>query len=71
MPEDALLHWKSLAKFSVAQLLSWAAMRETTRDEDRAYSLLGIFNINMPTLYGEGKRAFRRLLEEIVRRIPD
>ena len=39
--------------------------------EDRAYSLLGIFDINMPTLYVEGERAFRRLQEEILRRIPD
>ncbi|EJF59843.1 HET-domain-containing protein [Dichomitus squalens LYAD-421 SS1] len=68
---EALLHSKSLDDFSVAQRLSWAARRETTRKEDRAYSLLGIFNINMPTLYGEGERAFHRLLEEIVRRIPD
>ncbi|TBU51377.1 hypothetical protein BD310DRAFT_942287 [Dichomitus squalens] len=71
IPYLALLHTKSLDEFSVAQRLSWAAERETTREEDRAYSLLGIFNINMPTLYGEGSRAFRRLQEEIVRRIPD
>ncbi|EJF56681.1 HET-domain-containing protein, partial [Dichomitus squalens LYAD-421 SS1] len=71
IPWQALLHAKPLDEFSVAQRLSWAARRETTREEDRAYSLLGIFNINMPTLYGEGSRAFRRLQEEIVRRIPD
>ncbi|TBU51375.1 hypothetical protein BD310DRAFT_1043569 [Dichomitus squalens] len=71
IPYQALLHAKSLDEFSVAQRLSWAARRQTTREEDRAYSLLGIFNINMPTLYGEGSRAFRRLQEEIVRRIPD
>ncbi|TBU23924.1 heterokaryon incompatibility protein-domain-containing protein, partial [Dichomitus squalens] len=71
IPEGALIHSKSLDEFSVAQRLSWAAERETTREEDRAYSLLGIFNINMPTLYGEGARAFRRLQEEILRRIPD
>ncbi|TBU40451.1 hypothetical protein BD309DRAFT_346314 [Dichomitus squalens] len=71
IPDEALFHSKSLDQFSVAQRLSWAALRETTREEDRAYSLLGIFDINMPTLYGEGERAFRRLQEEIVRRIPD
>ena len=38
--------------------------------EDRAYSRLGTFDMNMATLYGEGERAFRRLQEEIVRRIP-
>ncbi|EJF59833.1 HET-domain-containing protein, partial [Dichomitus squalens LYAD-421 SS1] len=71
IPRQALLHVKSLDEFSVAQRLSWAARRQTTREEDRAYSLLGIFNINMPTLYGEGSRAFRRLQEEIVRHVPD
>ncbi|EJF64687.1 HET-domain-containing protein, partial [Dichomitus squalens LYAD-421 SS1] len=69
--EDALVHAKSLDDFSVAQRLSWTASRKTSRKEDSAYSLLGIFNINMSTLYGEGERAFRRLLEEIVRRVPD
>ncbi|KAI1786232.1 hypothetical protein LXA43DRAFT_1034709 [Ganoderma leucocontextum] len=44
---------------------------ETTRVEDQAYSLLGLFDIHMPTIYGEGERAFRRLQEEIMRRIPD
>ncbi|KAM5546140.1 hypothetical protein V8D89_000266 [Ganoderma adspersum] len=67
----ALLHLEPLDKFSVAQRLSWAADRVTTREEDRAYSLLGIFDINMPTLYGEGDRAFRRLQEHIMQRIPD
>ena len=68
---EALLHLDPLDKFSVSQRLSWAAKRETTRVEDRAYSLLGIFNINMPTLYGEGSLAFRRLQEQIMQRIPD
>jgi hypothetical protein len=39
----------------VARKMSWAANRETTRVEDVAYSLLGIFEVNMPLLYGEGK----------------
>ncbi|KAM5546185.1 hypothetical protein V8D89_000311 [Ganoderma adspersum] len=67
----ALLHVEPLNAFCVAQRLSWAANRETTREEDRAYSLLGIFDINMPTLYGEGNRAFRRLQEQIMQQIPD
>ena len=67
----ALLHEEPLDKFSVAQRLSWASYRQTTRVEDRAYSLLGIFKINIPTLYGEGERAFRRLQEAIMERIPD
>ncbi|TBU62779.1 HET-domain-containing protein, partial [Dichomitus squalens] len=71
IPREALLHLESLDEYSVAERLSWAAQRETTRAEDRAYSLLGIFDINMHTLYGEGERAFRRLQEEILRRVPD
>ncbi|KAK1727128.1 heterokaryon incompatibility protein-domain-containing protein [Colletotrichum acutatum] len=51
--------------------MRWAANRETTRVEDAAYCLLGIFEINMPLLYGEGDRAFRRLQEEIIRTIED
>lgn len=60
-----------LAQFSVAQKMSWAAERETTRVEDKTYSLLGLFDINMPLLYGEGERAFQRLQEEILRQYED
>jgi hypothetical protein len=52
---------------SVAQRMSWAAKRHATRTEDVAYALLGIFEINMPLLYGEGSRAFLRLQQEIFR----
>ncbi|KAM0412853.1 hypothetical protein ACHAPD_007901 [Fusarium lateritium] len=47
--------------------MSWAADRVTTRKEDGAYSLMGLFGINMPLLYGEGEKAFYRLQEEIMR----
>ena len=69
--QGALLHLKPLDAFSIAQRFSWAADRKTTREEDRAYSLLGIFNINMPTIFGEGENAFKRLQEQIMQRIPD
>jgi len=62
---------KLLARISVAQKFSWASRRNTTRVEDEAYCLLGILGINMPLLYGEGKRAFRRLQEEIIRTSAD
>ncbi|KAI9765362.1 MAG: hypothetical protein M1840_007442 [Geoglossum simile] len=52
---------------SVAQRMSWASKRVTTRVEDLAYCLMGIFGINMPMLYGEGERAFVRLQEEIMK----
>ena len=51
----------------VAQIMSWAACRTTTRVEDRAYSLMGLLDVNMPMLYGEGKKAFLRLQLEIIR----
>jgi hypothetical protein len=53
--------------FNVATKMSWAARRTTTRVEDEAYCLMGLFQVNMPLLYGEGRRAFRRLQEEIIR----
>jgi Heterokaryon incompatibility protein (HET) len=54
-----------LSDFSVTDRMSWAAKRETTREEDKAYCLLGIFDIYMPLIYGEGKNAFIRLHEAI------
>ncbi|KAL0934980.1 HET domain-containing protein [Colletotrichum truncatum] len=55
----------NLRQIPIAVKMSWAAHRETKHVEDRAYSLLGIFDINMPIMYGEGPGAFRRLQEEI------
>lgn len=51
----------------VAQKMSWASTRETTRIEDKAYSLMGLFGVNMPPLYGEGNKAFLRLQLEILK----
>ena len=68
IPLDAL-HGYHLSRFPVNERMSWAAKRETKRKEDEAYSLLGIFNIHMPLIYGEGKEnAFFRLKEEIEKR---
>lgn len=60
-----------LSVCSAAERMSWASMRQTSRTEDMAYCLLGIFQINMPLLYGEGSKAFYRLQEEILRHNPD
>ncbi|KAH8680052.1 hypothetical protein BGZ60DRAFT_428335 [Tricladium varicosporioides] len=58
--------------FSIAQRMCWASKRETTRSEDIAYCLLGLFDVNMPLLYGEGgKKAFIRLQEEIMKNSDD
>lgn len=55
-----------LHDFSIAQKFSWAATRRTTRGEDRAYSLMGLFGVNMSMIYGEGEQAaFYRLQKEI------
>ena len=55
----------------VAEIMSWARFRQATRSEDHAYSLLGLFNVSMPLLYGEGCQAFRRLQEEILKQSQD
>lgn len=56
---------------SVAERMRWASQRQTTREEDIAYSLLGIFDVNMPLLYGEGPKAFLRLQSEIIKKSDD
>ncbi|CAI6331444.1 unnamed protein product [Periconia digitata] len=66
-----VLETGNMGNSSIAQKMSWAAHRTTTRLEDRAYSLLGIFGVNIPMLYGEGANAFARLQEEILRTTPD
>lgn len=52
---------------SIWERMSWASNRKTARIEDRAYSLLGLFDIHMPMLYGEAEQVFRRLQEEIIK----
>jgi hypothetical protein len=55
-----------LSYFSVDERMSWAAHRLTKRPEDKAYSLLGIFDTQMPSIYGEGRdHAFNRLRRTI------
>lgn len=56
---------------SIARRMSWAASRNVLRTEDMAYCLLGIFDVNIPLIYGEGQKAFRRLQEEIIKLYPD
>jgi hypothetical protein len=67
----AVLEGVDPENFSIAKRMSWASKRTTTRIEDIAYSLLGIFGVNMPMLYGEGERAFIRLQEEIMKHSDD
>lgn len=71
IPGEILLQSKAIETISVAARMSWAVKRQTTREEDLAYCLMGIFNVNMPLLYGEGAKAFIRLQEEILREVRD
>ncbi|PIL29023.1 hypothetical protein GSI_09071 [Ganoderma sinense ZZ0214-1] len=71
IPASVLSLETEVADISIAARMSWAAKRRTTRVEDEAYCLLGIFGISMPTLYGEGQKAFRRLQEEIMKQSVD
>ena len=64
---DAIASPDNIWSCSVSERMSWAANRLTTREEDSAYCLLGIFDVNIPLLYGEGGKAFVRLQEEILR----
>lgn len=56
-----------LDNVNIATKMSWAANRQTTRREDIAYCLLGLFQVHMPLLYGEGRNAFIRLQQEIIK----
>ncbi|KAK5108708.1 hypothetical protein LTR62_007855 [Meristemomyces frigidus] len=71
VPQEVLAVPESRYFYSVAQRMSWASTRITSRIEDAAYSLLGIFGVNMALLYGEGKDAFLRLQRELFSRTGD
>ncbi|KAJ4390719.1 hypothetical protein N0V93_004317 [Gnomoniopsis smithogilvyi] len=63
--ESVLRDSSRLYTIPVARRMSWASRRQTAREEDIAYCLLGIFDITMPLLYGEGAKAFLRLQQQI------
>jgi hypothetical protein len=71
IPEHVLDHTIKPSACSIAQRMSWAAKRKTKRIEDRAYSLMGLFDVNMPMIYGERENAFLRLQQHIVQRSKD
>jgi hypothetical protein len=65
IPVEAL-QGQSLSKFSIEERSSWVKQRQTTKAEDKAYCLLGIFNVFLPLIYSEGEQsAMRRLQKEI------
>ena len=68
LPTTAL-QGASLDTFQIEERLAWTKDRITTRREDKVYSLLGLFGIFMPLIYGEGEiNAFRRLRKEVQER---
>ena len=66
IPVEAL-RGQDLSSFSVEERMSWVQKRRTTREEDLSYCLLGIFNVFMPVIYGEGSQAFERLKRKVER----
>ncbi|KAK8035467.1 hypothetical protein PG993_010462 [Apiospora rasikravindrae] len=64
---EILVDNTDLDKVPIARRFSWSSHRITTRFEDEAYCLLGLFNVHMPMIYGEGRKAFLRLQEEIAK----
>ncbi|KAK3387853.1 heterokaryon incompatibility protein-domain-containing protein [Podospora didyma] len=71
IPIELLSGKKNKNEYSVAQKMSWASKRKCTRQEDIAYCLMGIFDVNMPLLYGEEGGAFLRLQKEILQTTDD
>ncbi|KXH39011.1 HET domain-containing protein [Colletotrichum salicis] len=71
IPRSILAHERPFQDVCLAWRMSWANRRQTSRKEDMAYCLLGLFNINMPLLYGEDDMAFVRLQQEIIKETTD
>ena len=71
IPYGVLTREHQPAEYSVSIRMSWASKRKTTRVEDEAYCLMGLFGVSMPTNYGEGRKAFIRLQYEIMEHNPD
>jgi hypothetical protein len=64
--QGSALRGKALGGFNPEERMLWASHRHTQEEEDHAYALLGIFNVSMSLIYGEGKdKAYKRLWEEI------
>ena len=71
VPRQVLTRETHFSAVSISDRMSWASGRSTTRVEDEAYCLMGLFDVNMPTLYGEGREAFYRLQREIMKQSVD
>ena len=71
IPKELLRGETELREYSVARRMSWAAKRKTTRLEDVAYCLVGIFAVSMYPMYGEGDAAFARLQMTVMQKTAD
>jgi hypothetical protein len=71
IPARYLRSPERIPEASIAMRMGWVSRRTTKRMEDMAYCMLGIFDVNMPMLYGEGKKAFMRLQLEIIKKSDD
>ncbi|KAH9809311.1 HET-domain-containing protein [Teratosphaeria destructans] len=71
IPSSILNASQELSTLSIAKRMSWAANRQTSHEEDRAYSLLGLLDVKMPIIYGEGLGAFTRLQAELIKTSTD
>lgn len=60
-----------LEEYSLARRMSWASEMTASRVEDFAYALVGLFDVSMSILYGDGQKAFLKLQEEIMRDTDD
>jgi hypothetical protein len=61
------LQGNPISDFSIAERKEWAARRQTTEEEDLVYCLLGLCEVSMPTIYGEGKAAALKRFHMTVR----
>ena len=66
IPMEVLNYSKRPDEYSVSERMAWASCRSTSRIEDRAYCLMGLFGVYMPLLCGEGEYAFQQLQKEII-----
>jgi len=61
------LYGNSFSDFSIAERKEWALQRHTTEEEDIVYCSLGLCEVSMPPIYGEGEKAARKRLEVTIR----
>jgi hypothetical protein len=61
------LQGRPLSRFSLEERFQWTEKRQTTEEEDIAYYLLGILNVSLPLIYGEGRNNIMRRLRTVIK----